>query len=90
MDPEQNTYPSAAPTQTDVDVKYGKEQIHERRCSFDIPTLNGASLEMCAERAVAYFKEHVKSQLKAVKSVIIAARGNSFRSVAKYVGELPF
>ncbi|GKE67899.1 2,3-bisphosphoglycerate-dependent phosphoglycerate mutase, partial [Tanacetum coccineum] len=58
MDPEQNTYPSAAPTQTDVDVKYRKGQIHERRCSFDIPTLNGASLEMCAERAVAYFKEH--------------------------------
>ncbi|GKB58848.1 2,3-bisphosphoglycerate-dependent phosphoglycerate mutase, partial [Tanacetum coccineum] len=41
-----------------VDVKYGKEQIHERRCSFDISPLNGASLEMCAERAVAYFKEH--------------------------------
>nr|GEW18367.1 retrovirus-related Pol polyprotein from transposon TNT 1-94 [Tanacetum cinerariifolium] len=65
------------------DVKYGKEQIRERHCSFDIPPLNGASLEMCAERAIAYFKERVKSQLKAVNSVIIAACGNSFRSVAK-------
>ncbi|GKD42981.1 2,3-bisphosphoglycerate-dependent phosphoglycerate mutase, partial [Tanacetum coccineum] len=65
-----------------VDVKYGKEQIHEQCCSFDIPPLNGASLEMCAERPIAYFKEHVKSQLKAVKSVIIAARGNSFSPVA--------
>ncbi|GJZ92977.1 beta-fructofuranosidase, insoluble isoenzyme CWINV6-like protein [Tanacetum coccineum] len=41
-----------------VDVKYGKEQIHEQCCSFDIPPLNGASLEMCAERPIAYFKEH--------------------------------
>ncbi|GKC14163.1 hypothetical protein Tco_1010945, partial [Tanacetum coccineum] len=41
--------------------------------------LNGASLERCAERVVAYFREHVKSQLKAVESVIIVACGNSFR-----------
>lgn len=40
--------------------KYGKEQVHEWRRSFDIPPPNGESLEMCAERAVAYFKEHVK------------------------------
>ncbi|GJW19487.1 2,3-bisphosphoglycerate-dependent phosphoglycerate mutase [Tanacetum coccineum] len=65
-----------------VDVKYGKEQIHERRCSFDIPPLNGASLEMSTKRAIFYFKEHVKSQLKAVKSVMIAACGNSFGFLA--------
>lgn len=39
--------------------KFGKEQVHEWRRSYDIPPPNGESLEMCAERAVAYFKEHV-------------------------------
>lgn len=39
--------------------RYGKEQVHEWRRSYDIPPPNGESLEMCAERAVAYFKEHV-------------------------------
>ena len=41
--------------------KYGKEQVHEWRRSFDIPPPNGESLEMCAERAVASFKEHVST-----------------------------
>lgn len=40
--------------------KYGKEQVHEWRRSYDIPPPNGESLEMCAERAVAYFKENVR------------------------------
>lgn len=40
--------------------RYGKEQVHEWRRSFDIPPPNGESLEMCAERAVAYFKEYVR------------------------------
>lgn len=40
--------------------KYGKQKVHEWRRSYDIPPPNGESLAMCAERAVAYFKEEVK------------------------------
>lgn len=39
--------------------RYGKEQVHEWRRSYDIPPPNGESLEMCAQRAVAYFKDQV-------------------------------
>ncbi|CAL8163934.1 unnamed protein product [Prunus armeniaca] len=39
--------------------RYGKEQVHEWRRSYDIPPPSGESLEMCSQRAVAYFKEHV-------------------------------
>ncbi|XP_010445788.1 PREDICTED: uncharacterized protein LOC104728520 [Camelina sativa] len=35
--------------------KYGKQQVHEWRRSYDIPPPMGESLEMCAERAVASF-----------------------------------
>ncbi|ONL98669.1 phosphoglycerate/bisphosphoglycerate mutase [Zea mays] len=37
--------------------RFGKEQVHEWRRSYDIPPPNGESLEKCAERAVAYFKD---------------------------------
>lgn len=43
--------------------RYGKEQVHEWRRSYDIPPPNGESLEMCAERAVAYFREHVSMNI---------------------------
>ncbi|MED6122553.1 2,3-bisphosphoglycerate-dependent phosphoglycerate mutase 1 [Stylosanthes scabra] len=39
--------------------RYGKEKVHEWRRSFDIPPPKGESLEMCSERAVAYFKHFV-------------------------------
>ncbi|BBH03270.1 Phosphoglycerate mutase family protein [Prunus dulcis] len=41
--------------------RYGKEQVHEWRRSYDVPPPNGESLEMCAQRAVAYFKDQVIS-----------------------------
>ena len=51
--------------------RYGKEQVHEWRRSFDIPPPNGESLEMCSERAVAYFKEHVSmSQLFLIVNIL--------------------
>lgn len=39
--------------------RYGKEQVHEWRRSYDIPPPNGESLEMCAQRAVTYFRDEV-------------------------------
>jgi 2,3-bisphosphoglycerate-dependent phosphoglycerate mutase len=40
--------------------RFGKDQVHEWRRSYDIPPPNGESLEMCAERAVSYFKDQVR------------------------------
>ncbi|KAF6149175.1 hypothetical protein GIB67_026031 [Kingdonia uniflora] len=68
--------------------KYGTEQVHEWRRSYDIPPPNGESLEMCAKRAVAYFKEHIEPQLLAGKNVMIAAHGNSLRSIIMYLDKL--
>uniref|UniRef100_A0A5B6ZIB1 phosphoglycerate mutase (2,3-diphosphoglycerate-dependent) n=1 Tax=Davidia involucrata TaxID=16924 RepID=A0A5B6ZIB1_DAVIN len=68
--------------------RYGKEQVHEWRRSYDIPPPNGESLEMCAQRAVAYFKEHIEPQLLSGKNVMIAAHGNSLRSIIMYLDKL--
>lgn len=40
--------------------RYGQEKVHEWRRSFDIPPPKGESLEMCSQRAVAYFKDFVR------------------------------
>lgn len=50
--------------------RYGKEQVHEWRRSYDIPPPNGESLEMCADRAVAYFKEHVSRSIYRFQDII--------------------
>ncbi|POO04037.1 Phosphoglycerate mutase [Trema orientale] len=68
--------------------RYGKEQVHEWRRSYDIPPPNGESLEMCAERAVAYFKGEIVPQLLSGKNVMIAAHGNSLRSIIMYLDKL--
>ncbi|KAK4341431.1 hypothetical protein RND71_039932 [Anisodus tanguticus] len=68
--------------------RYGKEQVHEWRRSYDIPPPNGESLEMCAERAVAYFKEHIEPELAVGKNIMIAAHGNSLRSIIMYLDKL--
>ncbi|RLN07545.1 hypothetical protein C2845_PM11G25450 [Panicum miliaceum] len=68
--------------------RFGKEQVHEWRRSYDIPPPNGESLEMCAERAVAYFKDQIIPQLVAGKHVMIAAHGNSLRSIIMHLDKL--
>ena len=45
---------------------------------------NNESLETTIERAVPYFNEEIKPQMKAGKRVIIAAHGNSLRALVKY------
>ncbi|XP_062098831.1 2,3-bisphosphoglycerate-dependent phosphoglycerate mutase 1-like [Humulus lupulus] len=68
--------------------RYGKEKVHEWRRSFDIPPPSGESLEMCSERAVAYFREHVEPHLQLGKHVMVAAHGNSLRSIIMYLDKL--
>ncbi|GLT93837.1 hypothetical protein SLE2022_116110 [Rubroshorea leprosula] len=68
--------------------RFGKEKVHEWRRSYDIPPPNGESLEMCAQRAVAYFKQNIEPQLLSGKNVMIAAHGNSLRSIIMYLDQL--
>ncbi|KAG5029707.1 hypothetical protein JHK87_013221 [Glycine soja] len=68
--------------------RYGKEKVHEWRRSFDIPPPKGESLEMCSQRAVAYFKDFIEPQLKSGKHVMVAAHGNSLRSIIMYLDRL--
>lgn len=65
--------------------KYGKEQVHLWRRSYDIKPPGGESLKDTCERTIPYYKTHILPELQAGKNVLIVAHGNSLRSITKYV-----
>ena len=67
----------------DTRDKYGDEQVKIWRRSYDVPPPGeeGESLAMCAERTLPYLDEAIKPDLEAGKTVLVAAHGNSLRSI---------
>ena len=61
--------------------KYGDEQVHIWRRSYDVPPPNGESLKDTAARTLPYFSTHVRPCLDAGEDVLVAAHGNSLRSI---------
>ena len=70
---------------TETAEKYGAEQVHIWRRSFDISPPDGESLKMTAERTLPYFKDDVVKHLNEGKNVLISAHGNSLRSIVMYI-----
>ncbi len=65
--------------------KFGEEQVHLWRRSYDVPPPNGESLKDTLERALPFFKETIVPWLKNDQTVIISAHGNSLRALTKYL-----
>lgn len=61
--------------------KFGKEQVQIWRRSFDVPPPNGESLKMTFNRTVPYFNSIIRPHLLEGKNIILAAHGNSIRSI---------
>lgn len=61
--------------------KFGAEQVHLWRRSYDVPPPGGESLKDTAARTIPYYKEHILPELKAGKNVLVVAHGNSLRSI---------
>lgn len=72
----------------DMREKFGAEQVHQWRRSFDIAPPNGESLKDTAERVIPYFDTHIAPLLKAGKNVIVAAHGNSLRALIMHLENL--
>ena len=64
---------------------HGAEQVHSWRRSFDVPPPGGESLEMTAERTIPYFVEEIIPDLGSGMNVLVAAHGNSLRSIVMYI-----
>ena len=66
--------------------KFGKEQVHIWRRSYDIPPPNGESLKDVVDRVSPYFTETIQPHILNNKNVLIAAHGNSLRAIMIKVG----
>ena len=65
----------------DAREKWGEEQVHIWRRSFDTPPPGGESLKDTAERVLPYYDTNILPQLEAGKNILIAAHGNSLRAL---------
>jgi 2,3-bisphosphoglycerate-dependent phosphoglycerate mutase len=69
-------------------AKYGAEQVQIWRRSYDVAPPEGESLKICAERTLPYFDQEIIPHLKAGKTVLISAHGNSLRSIIMELDQL--
>ena len=65
----------------DARERWGEKQVHIWRRSFDVPPPGGESLKNTAERVLPYFDEVIMPEVLKVKNILVAAHGNSLRSL---------
>jgi len=65
----------------DARAKWGEEQVLVWRRSFDVPPPGGESLKDTAARTLPYYEAEILPLLKAGKTILIAAHGNSLRAL---------
>ncbi|MBS1721883.1 MAG: 2,3-bisphosphoglycerate-dependent phosphoglycerate mutase [Armatimonadetes bacterium] len=62
-------------------AKYGEEQVHVWRRSFDVRPPGGEALKDTAERTLPFFERAIMGDIRQGKNVLVAAHGNSNRSI---------
>lgn len=72
----------------DARKKWGEEQVHIWRRSYDIPPPGGESLKNTAERVLPYFNKEILPKVISGSNVLIAAHGNSLRSLIMQLDKL--
>lgn len=68
--------------------KYGDQQVHIWRRSYDVAPPGGESLKDTAARAIPYFKESILPEVKAGRNVLVVAHGNSLRAIVMDLDQL--
>ncbi|PLX38749.1 MAG: 2,3-bisphosphoglycerate-dependent phosphoglycerate mutase [Hyphomicrobiales bacterium] len=65
--------------------KWGDEQVHIWRRSYDVPPPGGESLKDTEARSVPYYEANILPQVLAGKRVLVAAHGNSLRALIMHI-----
>ena len=78
---ERNYGSLAGLNKDDARKKWGEEQVHIWRRSFDIPPPDGESLKNTAERVLPYFNHQIMPKIIDGNNILIAAHGNSLRAL---------
>jgi 2,3-bisphosphoglycerate-dependent phosphoglycerate mutase len=72
----------------DARAKWGEAQVHIWRRSYDVPPPGGESLKDTLARTLPYFVTDILPDVLSGKTVIVAAHGNSLRSICKVLNRL--
>jgi len=72
----------------DARKKWGEEQVHIWRRSYDVPPPGGESLKMTAERVLPYFDKEILPRVLKGERVLVAAHGNSLRALVMQLDKL--
>ena len=66
--------------------KYGTEQVHIWRRSYNVAPPGGESLENVVKRVKPYFEKSIAPEIKIGKNILIVAHGNSLRALMIQAG----
>ena len=72
----------------DARKEWGEEQVHIWRRSYDVPPPGGESLKNTAERVLPYFNSSILPKILEGQNILIAAHGNSLRSLVMQLDNL--
>ncbi len=61
--------------------KWGEEQVHVWRRSYDVPPPGGESLKDTLARALPYYMKHIQPDVLSGRCVLVSAHGNSLRAL---------
>ena len=85
---ERNYGDLAGLNKDDARKRWGDEQVHIWRRSFDIPPPGGESLKDTGERVLPFFMKEILPYVCKGKNVLVAAHGNSLRSLIKFLDNI--
>ena len=72
----------------DARAKWGEDQVHVWRRSYDVAPPGGESLKDTAARVLPYYIEEILPHVLRGENVIIAAHGNSLRALVMVLDRL--
>jgi 2,3-bisphosphoglycerate-dependent phosphoglycerate mutase len=72
----------------DARKKWGEEQVHKWRRSYDVQPPGGESLKDTVARALPYYCQHILPAVLQGKRVLVAAHGNSLRALVMVLDQL--
>jgi 2,3-bisphosphoglycerate-dependent phosphoglycerate mutase len=72
----------------DARKKWGEEQVHLWRRSYDVAPPGGESLKDTVARALPYYCQHILPAVLGGRRVIVAAHGNSLRALVMVLDRL--
>jgi 2,3-bisphosphoglycerate-dependent phosphoglycerate mutase len=72
----------------DARAKWGEEQVHIWRRSYDVPPPGGESLRDTAARVLPYYIQEILPRVLGGNNVLVAAHGNSLRALVMVLEKL--